>query len=734
MLALSIVFYWKLALTDQYVWFDHPDMAYLEIPRLQFQANEIHRGQFPLWNPRIWMGQPLIGQTQPGPLYPFNLLFYLLPLTNGYIPLAHLNWYWVLLHAQAGLFAYWLARDLGLSRMGAIIGGSLFAFGGFVGVATWLDVVNGSIWTPLVILLLFRSVRGRGSIPYAILGGFVLGIAWLSGHHELPLLATYLCLFTWAFQIFQHQPQPGGQVWFGRFDVALLRAAVVFFGVMFLTSAVQISHRWIGLENTVGWKDTIPYISQTMYSMSIRSIVGLVLFGASEGDANMFFGATGVGLAMLGLLAGWKKRWEVRWLGVVAGVGLLYCLGAWTPLQGLLYKFAPMLGKARVPLRAIHLVHFALAILAAYGIEWLLDRTERRWFRAVAFGWVAFGAIFVAIALTLPLLAHREMDERVLLSAWIALAVAGLGFAYRGEAISRNAAAGSILAMILVELTVELQFPHKLDKEKNRYVNAFRENADVVQFLKQQPWPFRVTVNDTDVPMNFGDYHGLDMYQGYVAGVSDNLLRHGMHTPETQRLFASTYWLAKNPDRPGQEPIFQGASGLKVFRNPGAMPRAWAVHAGSRVSTPDELRAAVSDPGFDPWKSVLMLDAEVPAMGSCEPSTPATNEVRVTRHHSNRISMRAEMRCKGLVILADTFFPGWVAVVDGKEVPVIETYGALRGILLDAGGHNIEMKFKPKMVFGGGILTLCGVLLAAWAWWRRPDIAAPETIGSGTIG
>ena len=88
MLLLSIVFYWKLALTDQYVWFDHPDMAYLEIPRVQFQAHEIHRGQFPLWDPRIWMGQPLIGQTQPGLLYPFNLAFALLPLQNGYIPIA----------------------------------------------------------------------------------------------------------------------------------------------------------------------------------------------------------------------------------------------------------------------------------------------------------------------------------------------------------------------------------------------------------------------------------------------------------------------------------------------------------------------------------------------------------------------------------------------------------------------------------------------------------------------
>ena len=252
-------------------------------------------------------------------------------------------------------------------------------------------------------------------------------------------------------------------------------------------------------------------------------------------------------------------------------------------------------------------------------------------------------------------------------------------------------------------------------------MGAFREHPDVVKFLQMQHKPFRAAVNDTDVPMSMGDYHGFDAFQGYVAGATDNLLRHGMHTAETQRLFAVDFWISKKPDRPGQDVVFEGASGLKVYRNPGAMPRAWAVHAGTRVKTPEELRAAISDPSFDPWKTVLMLDAEVPQLGACEPGTPQTNEVKVTRHHSNRISMRAEMRCRGMVIVADTFFPGWVAVVDGKQVPIVETYGAIRGIVVEAGGHNIEMKFKPMTVFVGAGMTLCGFILAAFAWRRRHE-------------
>ena len=87
-IALAVIvgfFYWKLTLTNEFVWFDHPDMCYIEIPRLQFQAREFHHGHFPLWDPSIWAGQSLIGQTQPGPLFPLQMLFLLLPLDGGYL-------------------------------------------------------------------------------------------------------------------------------------------------------------------------------------------------------------------------------------------------------------------------------------------------------------------------------------------------------------------------------------------------------------------------------------------------------------------------------------------------------------------------------------------------------------------------------------------------------------------------------------------------------------------------
>src|SRR5215212_7932979 len=72
--AITAGFYWRLAIPDQFTWFNQWDMCALEIPRLQFEAEQIHAGRFPLWDPHIWSGQPMIGQTQPGTVYPLNLL------------------------------------------------------------------------------------------------------------------------------------------------------------------------------------------------------------------------------------------------------------------------------------------------------------------------------------------------------------------------------------------------------------------------------------------------------------------------------------------------------------------------------------------------------------------------------------------------------------------------------------------------------------------------------------
>src|SRR5260370_26687044 len=59
-------FYWRLVFTYQYDWMWGPDLGEQILPWFEEEARQIQHSHFPLWDTHSWMGQPLLGQAQPG--------------------------------------------------------------------------------------------------------------------------------------------------------------------------------------------------------------------------------------------------------------------------------------------------------------------------------------------------------------------------------------------------------------------------------------------------------------------------------------------------------------------------------------------------------------------------------------------------------------------------------------------------------------------------------------------
>ena len=70
------------------------------------------------------------------------------------------------------------------------------------------------------------------------------------------------------------------------------------------------------------------------------------------------------------------------------------------------------------------------------------------------------------------------------------------------------------------------------------------------------------------------------------------------------------------------------------------------------------------------------------------------------------------MGCTGMLVLADTAFPGWRATVNGQPARIYEPYGAMRGVALPAGRHIVEMTYRPLSVMLGAALSLIGAFAA----------------------
>ncbi len=689
---LTAGFYWKLTRPlEEYVWFDHPDMVGLEIPRLEFQAREMHRGRFPLWDPHIWMGQPLIGQTQPGPIYPLNLLMLAAPLdANRHIRFSTLNWYFIALHFIAAAGAYLLCRGLKRSQIASVLGAGAFAFAGFTGSVAWLDVLNGAIWIPFIVHHTIRAIR-ENSPRQAGIAGVFMGVAWLSGHHEVPLLTSLAVAAVWILC--------------RRFVLGAMWMAVtglIAAGQMLPTIEFgRLAQRWGPANGPVRWEDPIAYLSATIYSLTPRNLAGVVIPGhGTNADSTAFLGIVTVALAALAIATMWRLR-TVRGLALLAIATAIFALGAFTPIHGWLSSTIPMLSKARIPSRAVVLLDFALVVLAAYGADQFLRRRGLRAARRIGTVTGAVGALTLVAALIF----RADVSDATLLSAFVALGFCALERTCGN--LPRHATAALLLLMMLTEWHLAFTKPWKSRYEENAqtFAGMLKAYEDVATYLKQQPGATRIRLNDRLLPFNFGDYMGIDQHEGYLAGVTSNLLLWGRHTGKAQRMLAITHYVSREPDLPTLQLAWQGR-GTNVFRVTDPLPRARSVHRAETVPSAGHLGLRIGEESFDPAITAVLVNDAV-SLESC-----GGDEVAIVSYAPNRVRLKADMKCRGLVILADTDFPGWQAAVDGRPAKILPVYGALRGVVAEAGSHEIDFRYRPISVYAGAGLLVSGLVLA----------------------
>ncbi|HMD49351.1 MAG TPA: hypothetical protein VKG79_09650, partial [Bryobacteraceae bacterium] len=596
-LGIAAGFYWKLTLTDQFTWFgEEGDIAGQVLPWFQFEAREIQHSRIPLWDPHLWMGQPLLGQAQPGLAYPLNWLLFLMPRSAGLISVVALNWYFVVIHCMAIAFAYALCRDLGRSRAASLFAGCVFGLAGYMGSTDWPQMINGAVWAPLVLLFVLRAVRGRSPAFSAALGGGCLGLAWLSGHHQIPLYIAFAAGAVWLYFALE-----GRRV---HWNIAGL--AAISFLAMFLVSALQtlpayeyghLALRWVNGPNPVGWNDKVPYSVHTQFSLPPNALLGIFIPGLEQ-NGDPFVGVAAMTLALAGFALAWRDR-PVRIFTAIALCGLLFSLGYHNVFHGILYSLAPLIEKARVPGSAIFIFQLGLIVPIAAGWDAFLDLAlHSRWKLRILAGAAVFGAAIWGLLLQ-TLLANKlkfEFDDRIALTGLLSLLLAGVLFAFMQGRLKANPAAVALFVLLLIELGNDSGYNFRPVVNGHRFPEKFESNIDVADFLRRQPGIFRVNIDDKELPPNFADWYGIDALNGYTASLLTDIVALESWTDRGQELLNVTYYLSRKPSNPAQVQVFESASGIKVYRNPPPLPRAWIVHQATLAANMTDVNRLIQDP------------------------------------------------------------------------------------------------------------------------------------------
>jgi hypothetical protein len=163
-------------------------------------------------------------------------------------------------------------------------------------------------------------------------------------------------------------------------------------------------------------------------------------------------------------------------------------------------------------------------------------------------------------------------------------------------------------------------------------------------------------------------------------------------------------WLLSDLVNEGDHVLVYRSEDVAVFRNEGAGPRAFLVHRARVAADEAEAQRLVLEGNFSLRDEVVLLEG--PALqGAPVPG----DEVAIETYRPERVRVRVHTEAEGYLVLADSFYPGWEARLDGREAELLRANVVLRAVRVPPGDHLVEFTYSP-------LSWRLGLAVSAVAW------------------
>lgn len=739
-LALAVLgFFWRVVAGQNWMPADGGDLVSFLFPTYRYAASTLAQGAWPLWNGHVYGGAPHVGDIQAGFLYPPNLLLFAVKPDFSYaalqgLSMAHL-WF-----AGAGMYLF-LAHGRGLRRTAALAGGLAFMFSdaflthfgnlNLNAVLSWLPWV---FWAYSAALDRLADPSGpdqrerRGWLGFALraaLPGVLLAVGSLAGHIQATLfIALALAGYTLLWLYLQRTGPDGLRV-AGRALLTLFVAgavAILLFGPVLLP-ALDLA----GRTGRTAWT----YTEAAGYSLSPAQLVGWLIPGFFGRGPQFHWGAwPRVEVGYLGILplilAGigvllrhrdqGRRIWPLVWLALgsfVLALGIYAIPHGWLTLL-------PGLGQLRAPARLIVLTDFALAALAAYGLDLLLRplaAEQRAALGRVLRGLVRLAAGVFGIVLPLAYLALllvQDRDPAIVTRVSITL-IAVVSFALLlaastawlwtrlHDAARLTTLGGLAIVLIFIDLASLGAYQDLGERDPSR---AF-EHPAIAAYFAGQPGPYRIDSRtqiealwqpDTALLYGLEDVNGianplvLADFERYWEAL-------GSRSTPLYDLLNVRYVVGAKDVALDWEKFalaFDGDPQLNVYENRRALPRAFVVPQVQVQETQDAVLAAMLAPGYDPATTAVVLAEAGRAIAAG--GSGAVTDLRVA---PNRLTFRTNTDGDALVFLSQVWYPGWQVWIDDGPAGVAagtpwRANYLFQAVSVPGGEHTVELRFVPR--------------------------------------
>lgn len=689
-------------------------------PMVYFNTHSLREGLAPWWNPLLFSGYPQIADPQAMLFSPLLTGWMLLRASPGS------TWFvWgALLHLLLGAFAMFaLLRRLRAAWLGALLGATVFMAGGVASSRMqYTPILIVYCLVPLALVTLVRLLDTPGvgkGLTFGLVGAWIL---------VQPVQLTYftglmLCVFAVVAILRRWGGWEPAVRW--RLIVSLGLAALVAIGLalpqlLFSYAFVQVSNRpslplTDALERALDWRTLLTLFDPN----ALHSLRGRYDGPADPIETFFYVGA----LPMLCIAFGARRMWaEPSWrrylvfFGAAAVVAVIYMVGDHTPIYAWLYEWFPGVKQFRRPSDSAYMINLSLAFATAFGLSRvdIASRRQLSWLFGLAGAWLLLASLHMrgqgvpwqAASIVAALVAalawwHVRRDRRVgVVAFWmLALVVADYRcFNLNGVFNQRGDPA------------------RRFHREASIRMLAARFRADAPGGLAPRTethglgagWRNNVVLDDIPATHGYGPLRWAPYDRWYGAEAYANGDGARPYTPY-------------NPDPGGP---LNRLLGVRYIVQPSGLGSAqWLSPLGEQARIHVDARAEVLEIPNDyarvltPTDIRVLPDGQVPSPEAFAATDFATTVWLTPRDPADarglspgcdgqrridgmtatniHVRVRSSGDQAGWIVVTDQDFPGWVARIDGVEVPTHRADGLLRAVCVPAGAHDLTFTFQP---------------------------------------
>jgi hypothetical protein len=714
------------------------------IPWRAFIWDSLANGSFPLWNPYNGMGAPLIANYQTALFYPPSWLLYLFATIGGVPWMAWAHTLLVVFHliwAGAGMVRLLHKLDLGI--LSQVIGAIAFALGGYlVSRSGFFSMLWAGSWLPWIILAASKiasPVRGASDSDKPFLQiSLITAVALmlLAGHAQLSWYILLLAYFWVLVGGFSQKGVRGAARATIRYGVAVTIGTLLALIQLLPTAEYLLQSQRSG---TLDYEAALSYSFWPWHFLTLLApdMFGNPVNGTYWGYANYWENAIYIGLlpilmafstaSMIWARERYFKSFSpllVRFAWSVTVIGFLLALGRFTLVFPFLYEHIPTFDMFNGPARWLIWPLFGLSLLAAIGIDRWRTPTGKRlyWLRLSTAGGFA-----VTLGSYLTWFFLRDVSS-TLIQATAMAGMWGLGTGLLtlfmpSEVTGYRRSIWQLLVVIWVCLdmlvagwmlnpSIGMGFYQSTPDTRKNELNGKRVFLDIEDedYLKFRRF-FR-----------FEDFRPLDSPYNLRIVMLPNLnLLHGVHSASNfDPIVPARYarWLKhlatlEPEERPSwfalmnvglEEKLdMQESVGVRFNLVQGGERTRWyscGIFVDGEEVAFSEVRNLMSENRFD----AIVLEREGPK-DICMPAE-GNGDVIIYVDQPGIIKIRAEVPTAGWVFLADTWYPGWQAWVNGKKVAILRANYLFRAVEVNAGVNEIEFRYKPlSFILGASVST-----------------------------